>query len=146
MSSAFHYKGGLASNQAILESHKSKCRFKIAGYRTSQDNSIRSLLRSYYISYYVNYQSKILTKHEKIGSFCPYFGCSDSINPENHRIFMAELEPIRSHPASIKASIASLVRIPPAALIFTSGPMYFLNSSISSRAAPALPKPVEVLI
>ena len=36
--------------------------------------------------------------------------------------------------------------MPPAALIFTFLPTYFLNRATSSRVAPALEKPVDVLI
>ena len=43
-------------------------------------------------------------------------------------------------------SRSSMLDTPPAALIFTLGPMYFLNSSTSSFVAPPVPKPVEVLI
>ena len=59
-------------------------------------------------------------------------------------VFTAELVPIRLHPAWIKASKSSRVRIPPAALILTEEPMCSLNNKMSSIVAPAVPKPVEV--
>lgn len=57
-----------------------------------------------------------------------------------------ELHPMRSQPASKNCSMVSLVRMPPAALIFTSGPMLAFIKSTSSIVAPAVPNPVEVLM
>ena len=51
-----------------------------------------------------------------------------------------------SQPALQKASRSSLVRMPPAAFTFTSGPIWARNSAMSSSVAPAVPKPVDVLI
>ena len=41
---------------------------------------------------------------------------------------------------------SSKAEIPPAAFIFTFGPICFANNSISSKVAPAFEKPVELLI
>ena len=56
------------------------------------------------------------------------------------------LEPIREQLSSIKAFAASIVRIPPAAFIFTPSPICLANSATSSGVAPPEEKPVDVLI
>ena len=61
--------------------------------------------------------------------------------------FAESIETTKIHSiAGVLPASASLVRIPPAALIFTSGPICSRNRRTSSMAAPAVPKPVEVLI
>ena len=59
---------------------------------------------------------------------------------------MPELVPNLSAPASKNACRSSTVFMPPAAFICTSLPTCSLNSFTSSSVAPAVPKPVEVLM
>src|SRR5699024_7049791 len=61
-------------------------------------------------------------------------------------ILTAELVPILSHPASKNISRSSLVFTPPAAFIFTFGPILAANRRISSMVAPPVPNPVDVLM
>ena len=49
-------------------------------------------------------------------------------------------------PSSINFSASSIDAIPPDALILIFGPQCFAKSSISSKVAPPVEKPVEVLI
>lgn len=59
---------------------------------------------------------------------------------------MIRLVPKREAPKAINVSASSNDEIPPAALILTPSPTYFAITSTSSNVAPAVEKPVEVLI
>ena len=56
------------------------------------------------------------------------------------------LVPSREAPRAMKSSASWRVAMPPAALIFTRGPMCLANRATSSRVAPPPLNPVEVLI
>jgi hypothetical protein len=56
------------------------------------------------------------------------------------------VEPMRDTPSSIMRKAVSKVRMPPAALIFTSSPTHFFISATSSKVAPPVPKPVDVFM
>lgn len=60
--------------------------------------------------------------------------------------FTTRLVPSLSAPSSRNLSASSNEEMPPAAFIFTPSPICSENSFISSKVAPAVPKPVDVLM
>ena len=60
--------------------------------------------------------------------------------------FTIRLVPSRSAPRAIMSSASWMVLMPPAAFTFTWGPQYWRSRATSSRVAPPVEKPVEVLM
>ena len=75
---------------------------------------------------------------ENLGYYIGLYDTWSKYEPENEGILIA--------PSSINFLASSKELIPPAALIFTFSPTYFLNKAISSNVAPDVENPVDVLM